>query len=513
LVSADSGTRRLIEGSLYDITEQLLSEERIQDVARFPQEAPNPVMRTTPEGELMYFNPASSALLPSWTADSPPRAPGESLAEIRAAWETGERRVLETREGKRTFEIVVTPIRNRGYVNLYGREVTEEKALSGRLLQAQKMEAIGRLAGGVAHDFNNLLTVISGYCSLLEERLPEGSSERDDLAMISRSAERAATLTGSLLAFSRKQVMVPRIVNPGALVKDMERMLTRLVGEDVEIRTFAHPDTGNIRVDPGQIEQVVMNLAANARDAMPRGGKLTIETGNRSLDEVYAREHPEVTAGEYVQVVVSDTGEGMDREVLQHLFEPFFTTKATGKGTGLGLAMVYGIVKQSGGHVTCYSELGRGTTFMLYFPRTVEDVSAVAPAAERPASPGRGETILLVEDEESVRRFTEAVLKGKGYRVVAASTAAEALTYMGSPHDEVALLVTDVVMPRMSGKDLAERLALTWPRLRVLYLSGYTGNVIVHHGVLDSGIDFLQKPFRVNDLLVKVREILDRAFA
>jgi two-component system, cell cycle sensor histidine kinase and response regulator CckA len=509
LVSEGSDRPPYIEGSLYDITEQVESEERIQDVARFPQEDPDPVMRVTPAGELIYANPASAVLLPSWTGDAPPRVPTGHLAQIQSAWATGEKQVIEATEGKRIFEVVVAPVCNRGYVNLYGREVTEERALSEKLLQAQKMEAIGRLAGGVAHDFNNLLTVISGYCGLLEETLRDGTPEREQVQMISRAADRASGLTGSLLAFSRKQVLVPRVMDVGALVKDMERMLERLVGEDVEIRTLVHPDTGNIMADPGQIEQVVMNLAANARDAMPRGGKLTIETGTHALDEAYAREHPDVAAGEYIRIAVSDNGEGMDPEVLAHVFEPFYTTKALGKGTGLGLATVYGIVKQSGGHVSCYSEPGKGTTFTLYFPLASEGISVAAPPVESPA-PGRGETILLVEDDESVRRFTETALSGKGYTVIALPGPREALPVMESSGSAVALLITDVVMPHMSGKELADRLIHSWPRLRVLYLSGYTGNVIVHHGVLDSSIDFLQKPYRVSELLSKIRGILDR---
>jgi two-component system cell cycle sensor histidine kinase/response regulator CckA len=509
VASSESG-RPCVEGSLYDITERLQSEERMLDLARFPQEDPSPVMRIAPEGKLLYFNPASSILLPSWTMESSGRVPSASLARMLSAWETGEKQLIEVTEGERIFEIVVTPVRNRGYINLYARDVTEERALSERLLQAQKMEGIGRLAGGVAHDFNNLLTVISGYCSLLEVQLSDRTEEREHLSMISRAAERATSLTSNLLAFSRKQVMVPRVVNPGALVKEMEGMLTRLVGEDIEIRTFLRPETGNIKVDSGQIEQVMMNLAANARDAMPTGGKLTIETGNRILDEAYAREHPDVEAGEYVQIAVSDTGQGMEREVLIHVFEPFFTTKAMGKGTGLGLATVYGIVKQSGGHIACYSEPGKGTTFTVYFPRTIEGLEPALPPAASPVAPGRGETILLVEDEESVRLFTQSVLTGKGYVVITASGGREALAAAESLSSEVALLVTDVVMPQMSGKELAQRLIRSRPRLRVLFLSGYTANVIVHHGVLDSGIDFLQKPFQVNELLAKVREILNR---
>jgi PAS domain S-box-containing protein len=510
IVSDQAGTSRYVEGSLYDTTEHLLSEERMHDLARFPQEDPSPVMRIAPSGDMLYFNPASSVLLPSWTVDSPSCVPSEPLAKILAAWETGKKCVIETTERGQIFEVVVAPVRNRGYINLYGRDVTEEKALSEKLLQAQKMEAIGRLAGGVAHDFNNLLTVISGYCSLLEEQFFEGTEQRETVSTISKAAEQASSLTSKLLAFSRKQVMVPRVMNPCDLVKDVEKMLARLVGEDIEISTFLRPETGNIKVDSGQIEQVMMNLAANARDAMPKGGKLTIEAGNRILDEAYAREHPEVTAGEYVQIVVSDTGQGMEREVFAHVFEPFFTTKANGAGTGLGLATVYGIVKQSGGHVTCYSEPGKGTTFAIYFPRTTEGRDKAAPPPESPIASGRGETILLVEDEEAVRRLTQSLLTSKGYVVVAAAGGREALAAVKSLNCDVALLVTDVVMPQMSGKELADKLTHSWPRLRVLFLSGYTANVIVHHGVLDSGIDFLQKPFRVNELLAKIREILDR---
>ena len=317
------------------------------------------------------------------------------------------------------------------------------------------MEAVGRLAGGVAHDFNNLLTVIKGYSELAEEGLPENSLQKAHIDEIARAATQAADLTAKLLAFSRKQVLMPRVINPNALLRAAEKMIARLIGEDIELRTLLAPEAGNIKADPGQVEQVLMNLAVNARDAMPGGGKLTIETSNRTIDNEYALGHPGVRAGEYVQITVSDTGHGMGKEVLSHLFEPFFTTKEPGKGTGLGLSTVYGIVKQSAGHITCYSEPGKGTTFTIYFPRTIE-------TSDGPTAPVGGiamfrgsETILLVEDEEMVRRYTQTVLENNGYTVITASGGSESLAAIELQKCGVDLLVTDVVMPGMSGKELA----------------------------------------------------------
>jgi len=492
-----------------DITERKLAEERIHDLARFPDENPNPVIRVSLDGTILYQNPSSRALLATWLG-TPPRIPVAHMPELRQAWQSGSKHTIEARDGKNVFVITITPMASRGYVNLYGRDVTEERSLSEKFLQAQKMEAVGRLAGGIAHDFNNLLTVIGGYCDLAQEELPDKSPVKAQVDEISRAARQAANLTSQLLAFSRKQVLIPRVINPVGLVKALENILARLVGEDIELRTFLPPETGNIKADPGQIEQVLMNLVANARDAMPAGGKLTIETSNRIFDDDYAREHPGVQPGEYVRLVVSDTGHGMDRELLSHVFEPFFTTKEPGKGTGLGLSTVYGIVQQSDGHITCYSELGEGTTFSIYFPRTVEAVDrTTAPAGK--AAPVKGnETILLVEDEEMVRRFTQRVLENNGYTVIAAAGGKEALAAMESQKCGINLLVTDVVMPQMSGKQLAQRVLGECPDVKVLYISGYTGNAILQQGMLEPGIDFVQKPFDTRELLAKIREILTR---
>jgi len=493
-----------------DITERKQAEERIQDLARLPDEDPNPLMRISLDGCILYTNHSSRSLLASWAGAQGGGIPSEHMPELLQAWASGEKRKIEVREGKNVFELMIAPILSRGYINLYGRDVTEEKSLAEKLLQAQKMEAVGRLAGGIAHDFNNLLTVIGGYCALVQEELLEGSPVRAQIDEIARATKQAITLTTQLLAFSRKQVLIPQVINPNGLVRAAENIFARLVGEDIELRTFLQPEAGNIKADPGQIEQVLMNLVANARDAMPEGGKLTIETSNRILDDGYVVEHPGAKSGEFVRIAVSDTGHGMDREVLSHLFEPFFTTKEQGKGTGLGLSTVYGIVKQSDGYITCDSELGTGTTFAIYLPRTTEVRDrATAPNGGIAALHG-SETILLVEDDEMVRRYTRRVLENSGYTVIAASGGREALAAMESQQREVVLLVTDVVMPYMGGKELAQVLLRTDPRLKVLFVSGYTGSAITHHGMLDPAIDFMQKPFDAQEFLAKIREILNR---
>ncbi len=493
-----------------DITERKQTEQRIQDLARFPDENPNPVMRVSLDGSILYANPSARSLLSSWAGRPGGPMPPESVRELRGAWASGEKRVVEAHEGKNVFLLTITPIGIRAYINIYGRDVTEERSLAEKFLQSQKMEAVGRLAGGIAHDFNNLLTVIGGYCDLLLEELTAGSRVKAQVDEIARAAKQAATLTRQLLAFSRKQFLVPQVVSANELLKAVENILARLVGEDIELRTFLHPEAGNITVDPGQIEQVLMNLVVNARDAMPEGGKLTIETSPRVLDGGYAAEHPGVKPGEYVRIAVSDTGHGMDREVLAHIFEPFFTTKEQGKGTGLGLSTVYGIVKQSGGSITCYSEPDKGTTFTIYLPRATQASVQVSPGAA-PTTDVRGtEMVLLVEDEESVRHFMKTVLENNGYTVIAASGGREAQAAIESRKCNVSLVVTDVVMPQMNGKELAEKLRVRCPRVKALFISGYTGNAIEHHGLLEPGIDFMQKPFTSQEFLGKVREILNR---
>ena len=392
-------------------------------------------------------------------------------------------------------------------------ERTEELRRSEeQLRQSQKLEAVGQLAGGIAHDFNNLLTVINGNSELLLRGLrDEKQSER--VQEIRKAGERAAQLTRQLLAFSRKQVLQPVVLNLNSIIPDTDKMLRRLIGADVDFLTSLEPELWPVKADPGQIEQVLMNLAINARDAMPQGGKLTIQTANVYLDESYAHGHAAaVSPGPYVMLAVSDTGHGMDAETRSRIFEPFFTTKEKGKGTGLGLSTVYGIVKQSGGNIWVYSEVGRGTTFKIYLPSVAEASEQRAPeAAPREGVPQGSETVLLVEDEEVVRRLARDILELNGYRVLEAADCREALSLCESHEGPIHLLLTDVVMPQMNGRELSECALALRPAMRVLYMSGYTDDSIVHHGVLDAGVAFLEKPFTPDAVARKVREVLDDA--
>jgi len=380
-----------------------------------------------------------------------------------------------------------------------------------QLRQAQKMEAVGRLAGGIAHDFNNLLTVIRGYSRLLLDRASASGHEfRGGLERIDDAADRAASLTSQLLAFSRRQVLQPKVFNLNALVQNLEKMLRRLINEDIEMRTVLAANLGSVRADRSQIEQVIMNLVVNARDAMPRGGKLTVETSNVYLGEEYARSHQTVQPGNYVLLAVSDTGGGIDPENLARIFEPFFTTKEIGKGTGLGLSMVYGIIKQSGGNIWVYSEPGRGTSFKIYLPlvNTPVEQSSV----EHQASGSRGvETILLAEDDEQVRELASEALSASGYSVLVAETPQAAISICRIHSGHIDLLLTDVVMPGIGGRDLATHVTAIRPDLKVLYMSGYTPQAILHHGELEADTFFIQKPFTPSSLSAKVREALDHA--
>jgi two-component system cell cycle sensor histidine kinase/response regulator CckA len=395
------------------------------------------------------------------------------------------------------------------------RRRTEEalRKSEEQLRQWQRVEAIGRLAGGVAHDFNNLLMTIKGCSELLLGAFDRRDPRREEVDEILKAADRATSLTRQLLAFGRRQVLQPQVLDLNAVVMNMDKMLRRLIGEDVQLITCLDPNLWSVKVDPGMIEQVIMNLAVNSRDAMPSGGKLTIETTNVTHDENYASHHVSVKPGFYVMLAISDTGCGMDKETQSHLFEPFFTTKETGKGTGLGLSTVYGIIKQSGGNVWAYSEPGLGTTFKIYLPQVEKGAKAYRPRLKpkEAGAAGGTETILLVEDEEAVRSMVSKVLQNRGYTVLEARHGNEAVEVSERYEGSINLMVTDVVMPQMSGRELAERLTTLRPKMHVLYMSGYPDNTIVQHGVLEPGTSFLQKPFTISALETKVREILDGA--
>ncbi|MDT5157449.1 MAG: two-component system, cell cycle sensor histidine kinase and response regulator CckA [Acidobacteriota bacterium] len=388
-------------------------------------------------------------------------------------------------------------------------DVTERRSLEEQLRQSQKLEAVGQLAGGVAHDFNNLLTVITGYSDLSLRRLDKDNPIRPNLEEIKKAGERAASLTRQLLAFSRKQVLQPKALKLNVIVDDVNKMLRRLIGEDIELLTMLEPGLGQIRADPGQIEQVILNLSLNARDAMPQGGKLTIETANVYLDDQHARRHTAIQPGHYVMLAVSDNGCGIDAKIQARMFEPFFTTKEQGKGTGLGLSTVYGIVTQSGGHLWVYSEVGKGTTFKVYLPR-VDEVVESKETRDTPVEIRQGqETVLVTEDEEQVRQMIRMILEMNGYHVLEASSGDEALAIYKQHEGQIDLIMTDVVMPQMSGRELAQSLEILHPNIKVLYMSGYTTDAIVRHGLLEQEIAFLQKPFAPDALIRKVREVLD----
>ena len=387
------------------------------------------------------------------------------------------------------------------------KRAEEEKAkLESQLLQAQKMESVGRLAGGVAHDFNNMLSVILGYAALMKSKLPAGDPLMNNVLEIEQAGLRSRDITRQLLAFSRKQIIAPRPVNVNNLLTATQTTIARLIGEDIDLQFFPKKDLGTIKIDPSQVDQIIMNLAVNARDAMPGGGTLTLETENVHLDEAYCRQHLGSTPGHYVLLAVSDNGAGMDRDTLSHVFEPFFTTKEIGKGTGLGLATVYGIVKQNGGFINIDSGPERGTMFKIYFPRIKEE-EQIEKTVEAPFSSGTG-TILLVEDDAMVRGVTAALLEEIGYTVLIAKTPLEALATCEKKDTAIDLLLTDVVMPEMKGPELRHRINDIRPGIKVLFMSGYTANVIVHHGVLEEGVRFIHKPFSMQDLAGKVRDAI-----
>jgi two-component system cell cycle sensor histidine kinase/response regulator CckA len=481
---------------------------------------------STPEGRLLACNAAfarifgfdsvEEALASRTTSIYPSPEAREAFLQLLRRERTLELHELELRRrdgaAVHVVENVIGIFDEQGELTSfkgYMFDITERKALEEQLLQSQRLQAVGQLAGGVAHDFNNLLTVIRGNAALGLLDASDVGSESGYFGEIDRAAVRAAELTQQLLAFSRRQVLLPKVLDLNAVVRDMYKMLQRVIGEDIELITSAHPDLSRVKADPGQIEQVIVNLAVNARDAMPQGGTLIIETADAELDEHYSRRYGYVRTGSYVMLAVSDTGSGMSPETRARVFEPFFTTKAEGKGTGLGLSTVYGIVKQSGGYIWVYSELGHGTTVKIYLPR--ENPAAEEADQHRgPREAPRGsETVLLIEDEDTVRALARRVLERSGYAVIEARDGEEALMLAERDGDKLDLVVTDVVMPRMSGRVVAERLAEHRPGLPVLFMSGYTDDAVMRHGILASGAAFLQKPFTPHALALKVREVLD----
>jgi PAS domain S-box-containing protein len=391
------------------------------------------------------------------------------------------------------------------------KRAEEEKAvLQEQLRQSQKVEAIGRLAGGIAHDFNNLLTVIKGYSELSRVGLKEGDTLRGNIDEIQNAAERAASLTRQLLAFSRRQIMEMKVLDLNTLLRDLEKMLRRIISENIEMVIQLAEDLGWVRADVGQIEQVILNLVVNAKDSMPSGGKLTIETANVELDESYARSHVDVKPGPHVMLSVSDTGAGMTPEVRERIFEPFFTTKETGKGTGLGLSTAYGIVKQSKGHIWVYSVQGKGTAFKIYLPSVDEPLEEIGKEVLKKELPRGNETILIVEDDEEVRKLAAKILEKQGYTILETFNGDDALVACERSRSPIHLMLADVVMPGMSGSELAKLLKPLYPEIKILYMSGYTDDAIVHHGILEQGVDYIQKPFAMEGLATKVREVLDK---
>ncbi len=504
-----------------------VSEARNARLVTAITQAPVSVVITDPQGTIEYVNPAFERLT-GYTAQQAlgqnPRilkSGRHDAAYYRGMWETltgggvWSGRLVNRRRDGTLFEEearIAPVLDSAGRVTNYvavKRDITTEVELQQRLLLAEKLEAIGRLAGGVAHDFNNLLGVITGYAGLAQRALPAEHPVYARLELILKAAGQAAGLTRQLLAFSRKQVLQPRVLNLNVLLSETETMLRRLVREDIELVMSLDPGLGNVKADPAQIEQILLNLVGNARDAMPQGGRLAIETANTEFDATYTASHPSVTPGRHVMLAVSDTGEGMDAETQAHVFEPFFTTKQLGKGTGLGLATVYGIVKQSGGYIWVYSEVGIGTTFKVYFP-LVDERAAVEPRDEGPLPPRQAsETVLLVEDEAVLRGLLHETLASCGYRVLVARDAAEALQMADEHAGPIHLLVTDVIMPGFTGVEAAAQLRPTRPEMKVLFISGYADAASVQRGMIGAGPAFLSKPFTPDTLLRKVHALLD----
>jgi two-component system cell cycle sensor histidine kinase/response regulator CckA len=516
-IQQDIGERKRTEESLRETNEQLQSLVRA---------APLGIIILSLEARVLQWNPAAERIF-GWSEAEVvghplPTVPADERKAfdktLESDWKGHPQSNFKARRLRKDGTLVdvslwTAPLRDRqGRIVASLRllaDMSEHIRLEEQFRQAQKMEAVGRLAGGVAHDFNNILTVIEGFCDVALEGVRQGDPVVSDLAEIKKASDRAASLTRQLLALSRRQILSPKVLDLNSLIREMEKMLRRILGEDVDLRIALQEHLSPIEADPGQLEQILLNLAVNARDAMPGGGQLIIETKDATLDPAYAQLHLDAIPGDYVMLAVSDSGIGMDEATKSHLFEPFFTTKAEGKGTGLGLATVYGIVKQSRGTIAVYSEPGRGTCCKIYFPRYESSGVAKKPEPARPAVVGGSETILLAEDEETLRGLAERVLVKSGYRVLSAGDGAEAMKLVEIHDGPIHLLLTDVVMPKAGGRQVAEMAARKFPEIKVLYISGYTDDAVVLNGVIDAEVAFLQKPFSPDALVRKVRGVLD----
>jgi PAS domain S-box-containing protein len=515
-----------LAGFAEDITELVEKEKELFKLSQMLERSPISIIITDAEGRIEYVNPYFTQLTgysqPEvlgknpriWKSQEHPRSFYAQLWRTIKQGNIWQGEILNRKKNGELYweNVTIGPVRDEnGQITnfvAFKIDITEKKSIELQYQQAQKMEAVGRLAGGVAHDFNNILTVINGYCELILRKLKPKSSFYNEIVSISRAGQKATNLTNQLLAFSRRQIIRPRVLNLNDIITDTVKMLKRLIGEDIELKTILEKRPQNIRMDPGQIEQILMNLVVNARDAMPQGGTLIIETQSVELDESYVKKRPIVKTGQYTMLAVTDTGIGMDSRTQARIFEPFFTTKSKGKGTGLGLSTVYGIVKQNNGYIWVYSEPRKGTTFKIYLP--VHHGEAEARTSQEDfQTTGGHETILLVEDDSSVRELTREILENAGYRVLEAANGSEAIRIFQQHQEEVELLLSDVVMPRMSGRDLLNRLQDQKPGLKAVFMSGYTDNAIVHHGVLEKHTHFIQKPFSPSTLLQKVREALD----
>ena len=504
------------------------AEDMLRKLGRAVEQSADMVIITNHSGNIEYINPAFEAITGYSRNDVLGLTPrilksGQHPPEFYTGmWETilgGQvfRGVMiNHKKNGETFvvEKTITPLRDAGgYISHFistDRDISDRRRLESQLQMAHKMDAIGRLAGGVAHDFNNLLMVISAYAELMQDSLSPRHPLLHNVQEIMKASRRAADLTRQLLAFGRKQMQALQLLDLNQVLKEISRMLPRLIGEDIQLTIVPGRNIGCVRADPMQIEQIVMNLAANARDAMPDGGKLTIETAGVGLDESYVQKHSIVPIGDYVMLAVTDTGQGIAPEHLSHIFEPFYTTKAEGKGTGLGLATVYGIVKQNGGFIWVYSEPGLGTTFKIYLPRLTKEAGAAKPVVtSEPETPRGIETLLLVEDETAVRQSTGEFLRLNGYTVIEAKDGEDALRVAKNHAGTIELMVTDVVMPRLGGTKLAAQLASTRPDMKVLFVSGYAESTVLRHGAIDVTNSFLQKPFGLKSMATKIRQILD----